>query len=121
MAPAANRAEACTGIRLQAVDGATVYARTLEFAPDLDSQPIVVPRKYKFQGTTTSGKPGLNWDSKFGAVGMNGLGQMMIVDGVNEEGLASGFGERTAREIGEAVFAELEAEEAAAKQNRRAS
>jgi antitoxin ParD1/3/4 len=37
-----------------------------------------------------------------------------------EEGLASGFSERTAREIGEAVFAELEAEEAAKKQKRRA-
>ena len=37
-----------------------------------------------------------------------------------EEGLASGFSERTPREIGEAVFAELEAEEEE-KQKRRAS
>jgi antitoxin ParD1/3/4 len=37
-----------------------------------------------------------------------------------EEGLASGFSERTPREIGDAVFAELEAEEAE-KQKRRAS
>lgn len=37
-----------------------------------------------------------------------------------EEGLASGFSDRTAREIGEAVFAELEAEELEAEQKRRA-
>lgn len=37
-----------------------------------------------------------------------------------EEGLASGFSERSPREIGEAVFAELEAEEQEAKRKRRA-
>ena len=37
-------ASACTGIRLTAKDGTTVYARTLELGGDLDSNIIVVPR-----------------------------------------------------------------------------
>jgi choloylglycine hydrolase len=88
---ATSRATACTGIRLQAQDGAVIYGRTLEFATDLDSNVIIIPREFAFQGTTESGKPGLPWQTKYGAAGLNGAGQMLIVDGVNEKGLASGI------------------------------
>jgi choloylglycine hydrolase len=83
-------ASACTGIRLEAEDGSVVYARTLEFGADLKSQVLFLPRNYEFVGTTASGKPGLTWNSKFAAVGLNGLGLNLLVDGVNEHGLSAG-------------------------------
>jgi choloylglycine hydrolase len=39
-----HAAQACTGIRLVAADGAVVHARTLEFGLDLQSEVIMVPR-----------------------------------------------------------------------------
>jgi choloylglycine hydrolase len=88
---ATNRATACTGIRLQAQDGAVIYGRTLEFGSNLDSNLIIIPREIAYQGTTESGKPGLAWRTKYGVAGLNGEGQMAIVDGLNEKGLASGI------------------------------
>ena len=41
-----NAAQACTGIRLIAADGTVVHARTMEFAIDIHSDVIVVPRGY---------------------------------------------------------------------------
>ena len=90
LALAARFASACTGIRLSADDGSVVYARTLEFGMNLDSEVLFVPRNYEYVGTTASGRPGLTWQSKFAAVGLNGLGYDLLVDGVNEHGLACG-------------------------------
>jgi choloylglycine hydrolase len=87
----AARLNACTGIRLQAHDGAMVYARTMEFDADLDSNVIIVPRRLAMHGTAKSGKTGLAWETKYGVTGMNGQGQMIVVDGVNERGLAGGI------------------------------
>ena len=39
-----NTAHACTGIRLIAEDGTVVHARTMEFAIDIHSDVIMVPR-----------------------------------------------------------------------------
>jgi choloylglycine hydrolase len=83
--------QACTGITLIAADGTVVHARTLEFAIDLDSNVIVVPRGYARVGTTPDGKPGLKWKSKYASVGANGVGMPLIFDGVNEKGLAAGL------------------------------
>jgi choloylglycine hydrolase len=84
-------AVACTGLRLKAKDGTIVYGRTLEFGMDLHSKPIIVSRQLPFQGTAAEGRPGLTWTSKYAAVGLNALGVDMIVDGVNEKGLAGGI------------------------------
>ena len=86
-----NQTNACTGIRLKAKDGSIIHARTMEFAYPLDSKVIVIPRAYSLQGTTSSGKPGLAWNSRYGVVGMNGYNQTAIIDGVNEKGLAGGI------------------------------
>ena len=51
-------AQACTGIRLIAADGTVVYARTLEFAVDIHSDVIMVPRGYARIGSTPDGKEG---------------------------------------------------------------
>ena len=84
------RALACTGIRITAEDGSIVYARTMEFGLDLSSEVVFLPRQYEFIGTTASGKPGLTWKSKFAAVGLDAFGMNLLIDGVNEHGLAAG-------------------------------
>ncbi|TAJ39710.1 MAG: choloylglycine hydrolase family protein [Reyranella sp.] len=87
----APAAEACTGIFLKATDGSVVHARTLEFALDLDSEVIVVPRGFARRGDTPDGKAGLEWTTKYASVGANGAGLPYIFDGLNEKGLAVGL------------------------------
>jgi choloylglycine hydrolase len=82
---------ACTGIMLTAGDGTVVHARTLEFAIDLHSDVIMVPRGYARVGTTPDGKQGVKWKAKYASVGANGVGMPVIFDGVNEKGLSSGL------------------------------
>jgi choloylglycine hydrolase len=82
-------AAACTGIRIKPQDGSVIVARTLEFAVDLRSEVLVVPRGLEFVGETPSGKSGRCWKSKYAAVGANGFGLPAIVDGFNEKGLAA--------------------------------
>jgi choloylglycine hydrolase len=82
---------ACTGIRLTAQDGTVVHARTLEFAIDLQSDVIMIPRGYARTGTTPDGKEGLTWKAKYASVGANGVGMPVLFDGLNEKGLAVGL------------------------------
>ncbi|MGC2759277.1 MAG: choloylglycine hydrolase family protein [Candidatus Binatus sp.] len=83
-------AQACTGIRLTAEDGTVVYARTLEFNIDLDSNVIMVPRGYARRASTPEGQNGLKWSSRYASIGANGMGLPFLFDGVNEKGLAAG-------------------------------
>jgi choloylglycine hydrolase len=87
----ATTACACTGIRIKPMDGSVVFARTLEFADDLHSNVIVVPRERDSVGTAPGDKPGIRWKSKYGAVGTNAFGLPCIIDGLNEKGLAVGL------------------------------
>lgn len=84
-------AVACTGIRIQPKDGSVIVARTLEFAADLRSNVVVIPRATESVGTAPGGKPGLRWKSKYGSVGANGFDLPAIVDGLNEKGLGIGI------------------------------
>ena len=86
----ANTVQACTGIRLIAEDGTVVHARTLEFAIDIQSDVIMIPRGYARTGTTPDGKEGLKWKAKYASVGCNGMGLPVLFDGLNEKGLAAG-------------------------------
>ena len=82
----------CTGIRLKSKNGAIVYARTLEFGKETDSNIIVIPRNYEYSGTNKQGESkGLQWRSKYAVIGANMLHINDIVDGVNEKGLAGGL------------------------------
>lgn len=87
----ARAGKACTGIRLIATDGSVVYARTLEFNVDLDSDVSMVPRGYARTGTTPQGANGLRWSSNYASIGVNGVGMPVLFDGVNEKGLAAGM------------------------------
>ncbi len=85
-----NSARACTGIRLIAEDGTVIHARTMEFAIDIHSDVLMVPRGYARTGTTPDGKEGLKWKAKYASVGLNGVGLPVLFDGLNEKGLAAG-------------------------------
>ncbi len=81
----------CTGIRLIAQDGAVVYARTMEFAQNMESNVLVIPRNYTIKSLEQEEKKGWEWASKYAVVGANAMGVIGIVDGVNEVGLAGGL------------------------------
>jgi choloylglycine hydrolase len=88
--PAAN---ACTSFLLKADNGEFVYGRTLEFALMLHSKLIVVPRGYENKGVGPDGKVGSGrvYKAKYAATGMNALDLPVVVDGINEKGLAAGM------------------------------
>ena len=81
----------CTGIRLKGADNTAVYGRTMEWgAFDLESRVLIVPRGHEFTGSTPDGKPGARWTSHHGLVGLDGLNQPFLLDGINDKGLACG-------------------------------
>lgn len=82
---------ACTGITIRPKDGSTIFARTLEFAADLQSNIIIVPRGKEFVGTGPGEKPGLRWKTKYATVGANAFNMPVVVDGLNEKGLHVGL------------------------------
>ena len=86
-------ASACTSFILKAENGDVVYGRTLEFALQLQSQLVVIPRNLatKAVGPDGTAGSGLAYTTKYGATGANGLGLPIIVDGINEKGLAAGM------------------------------
>ena len=83
-------APACTGITLRAKDGSVIYARTMEFGHDFNSEAIVIPREFSFVGTAPTGQ-GMQWSSKYALVGANGLHMRIVLDGMNEKGLTCGL------------------------------
>lgn len=84
---AATAAEACTGILLRNADESIVHGRTVEFGIPLEMDIAVVPRGYEFVGQTPRGD-GKKWTSKYGAMGVILFGNLGIMDGLNEKGLA---------------------------------
>lgn len=81
---------ACTGGQIIAQDGSVVFGRTLEFEKDIKSDVIVIPRNYELKAVSPYPGNGLIWKSKYAAVGTNAENQVMIVDGLNEKGMAVG-------------------------------
>src|SRR5579885_3601765 len=81
----------CTGITIKPKDGAVIFARTLEFAVDIKSNVLIVPRGKEYVGSTPTGAAGLRWTSKYGMVGMNAYDAPVMVDGLNEKGLHVGL------------------------------
>ena len=86
-----STAPACTGITIKPKDGSIIFARTLEFGMDLQSNIIIVPRGKEFVGTAPGDKPGLRWKSKYGAAGTNAFDLPMTLDGLTEKGLSVGL------------------------------
>ncbi len=82
---------ACTGISLNAKDGAMIRGRTMEFGFPLSSNVIVVPAGTALAGTLPDGKPGIAFTTKYSMVGANAIGQTVILDGMNDQGLSFGL------------------------------
>jgi choloylglycine hydrolase len=82
-------ADACTGILLKNGDGSIVHGRTVEFGMPLEMDIVFVPRGYDFVGQTPLGD-GKKWTSKYAATGGILFGNLAIMDGLNEKGLAVG-------------------------------
>ncbi len=81
--------EACTGLKLTAQDGKVVHGRTLEFGVDVQTSVACIPRGYAFTGQTADGK-GLEYTSKYAAIGAICFDLLALMDGMNEEGLSIG-------------------------------
>jgi choloylglycine hydrolase len=83
--------QACTSFLLVAKDGSKTYARTLEFGVDLKSRVTLLPRGLAMTGSLPDAAPGKHWTARYAAMGMNGFGLPIIVDGFNEKGLSGGM------------------------------
>ena len=56
---------ACTGITLHSKDGATIAARTIEWAESvMNNMYVVVPRNQELQSLTPSGMDGVRFKTK---------------------------------------------------------
>lgn len=89
LAMAMQPALACTGIMLSTKDNAIVHGRTLEFGIYVPTEVVLVPRGYSFTGKTPLGD-GKTWKAKYAALGTIAFGDLAVVDGLNEKGLAVG-------------------------------
>jgi len=82
---------ACTNLALKAKDGTAVRARTMEFANLLHSSVSVVPAGASMRGTLPDGGKGIAYTTKYNMLGANALGQDIILDGLNDQGLSIGL------------------------------
>ena len=83
---------ACTGITLKSKDGATVAARTIEWAESvMNTMYVVVPRGQELQSLTPSGMDGMKFKTKFGFIGLAVEQKEFMVEGINEKGLSAGL------------------------------
>ena len=82
---------ACTGISLNAKDGGMIRGRTMEFGFPLSSNVIVIPAGTAMNGTLPDGNKGVSYSTKYSFVGANAVGQPVIMDGLNDQGLSFGL------------------------------
>ncbi|MCX2452056.1 choloylglycine hydrolase family protein [Pedobacter sp. PLR] len=81
----------CTGIQVKTESGAPIYGRTMEFATDLRSEVLVIPKGIHFVGAGPQvNVPGLHWTSRYDITGLNVMELNLIIDGINSEGLSVG-------------------------------
>ena len=84
--------DACTGISLPSSDGGNVVARTVEWAATpMQCGYVVSPRKHKQRSYTPDGANGMEFESKYGYVGIYTEYEPFVVEGVNETGLSAGL------------------------------
>ncbi|MDO4757123.1 MAG: linear amide C-N hydrolase, partial [Parabacteroides sp.] len=82
----------CTGITLKSKDGATVVARTVEWAESvMNTMYVIVPRNQELQSFTPSGLDGMKFMTKHGFVGLAVEQKEFMVEGINEKGLSAGL------------------------------
>lgn len=77
----------CTDFKLKAKDGTIMITRSMEFGMEFNSNLRTMPRGKSFSTTLANNKQGLSWKNKYGYVYLDGLGQDISFDGMNETGL----------------------------------
>ena len=83
---------ACTGITLKSKDGATIAARTIEWAESvMNTMYVVVPRNEMLQSLTPTGMDGVKFKTRHGFVGLAVEQKEFMVEGINEKGLSAGL------------------------------
>lgn len=83
----ANSSHACTDFRLTAKDGTILITRSMEFATDMQSNLRSSNHGRQVTALSPDGKPSLSWKVKYGYLSLDGLGQDIALDGINETGL----------------------------------
>lgn len=84
-----NQSSACTDFQLKAKDNTVVIGRSMEFAVDLHSNVVIVPRGKQFTSVNDKGVKGISWKNKYGFLGIDALNiKDGYVEGFNEKGLA---------------------------------
>jgi choloylglycine hydrolase len=78
---------ACTDFQLKAKDGSLLITRSMEFGMDVNSNLRTSPRGRSFTTALQNNKAGMAWISKYGYVYVDGFGQDISLDGMNENGL----------------------------------
>lgn len=88
-----DAAVACTGITLTSRDSACVLARTIEWGgSELESRYVVVPRGYRQASLLPGGAAGgMDFEAKYGYVGLAVELKEFVVEGLNEAGLSAGL------------------------------
>jgi choloylglycine hydrolase len=87
------QADACTRVVYKGVSGSEIVitARSMDWQEDPLSNLWVFPRKMQRSGV--AGPNSLTWTSKYGSViasgGMEDLGDLVVTDGMNEQGLVA--------------------------------
>ncbi|MBR5542088.1 MAG: choloylglycine hydrolase family protein [Bacteroides sp.] len=85
-------ANACTGITLKSKDGATIAARTIEWAESvMNTMYVVIPRNQELQSLTPTGMDGIQFKSRYGYIGLAVEQKEFMVEGINEKGLSAGL------------------------------
>ena len=84
--------QACTGLSLQAKDGAYIQARTIEWGEsDLPSEYVIIPRGRPIKTYTPEGLNGATFQTKYGMAGLAIIQKEFIAEGLNEAGLSAGL------------------------------
>lgn len=87
----APAAKACTSFTIRSQSGGVIYGRTMEMGFNLNSGAIVIPRGFALTALGPGGTPGtMRWTSRYAAAGLNAFDLPVLIDGINERGLAGG-------------------------------
>jgi choloylglycine hydrolase len=79
---------ACTSFRIVANDNSVLITRSMEFAEELHSHLMTVPRDQTFQSAAPNGGAGLKYTNQYGYLFLDGFELGKAIDGMNEVGLS---------------------------------
>ncbi|MBI4708066.1 MAG: choloylglycine hydrolase family protein [Candidatus Omnitrophica bacterium] len=89
LALSVNAVFACSDFQIKAKDSSIIIGRSMEFAVDLHSHVVVVPRDRQFTSVNDKGVKGISWTNKYGFLGIDAFNvKNSYVEGFNEKGLA---------------------------------